>query len=220
MSVVDFYKAVVQCALPPEFEALRLAFKAQAVVRETVNDTEFEFFVSPDGIVCLRSGMGEEHAEKAAQFAISKWHPRFYIDFGVAGALAVGLVVGDVVIAEEVSDVRGFQHEASMGIFGEIPAYPDFKIFERHRISRGKITCENMDVIFDDQRRGVYAQTGAIAVDWESAAVARVCSRNKAEFHSFRMISHVNEDDVKRSRSPEMLRKIHSSAEILAAALV
>ncbi len=215
MTVVGFHKAVIQCAIPPEFESLRQVFRAEAVHREE----DFEFFISPEGIVCLRAGMGEELAGKGAEFAIKKWHPRFYIDYGIAGALAVSLVVGDVIVAEEVSDVRGFQHEASMGIFGEIPSYPDFKIFEKHRVFRGKITCENMDVIFDDQRRAVFAQTGAHAVNWESAAIARVCSQNKTEFHSFRMISDVQEADLKRIRSPEMLRKMCTCAEILALVL-
>jgi nucleoside phosphorylase len=95
------------------------------------------------------------------------------------------------------------------------PQYPDMRTESGLRVTSGLITCEEMDVIHEDVRRNVFSQTGAIAVTWESAELAAFARTHHMSFGCFRMISDVNEADVKHLRSPQMLRKITMAANTM-----
>lgn len=208
MNVVVMNKAIIQCALLPEFEGLRQAFKSQKI--EHTDD--YTFFETEDGIVCILGGMGREKALKAITKAQSKWHARTLIDFGIAGALISNFAVGDLIIANEVSSAEGGHLPIEDRFCTMAPKYPDMTLIKSVRVSSGLITSEEMDVIHEDVRRNVYSQTGAIAVTWETSTLASFAHQHHMSFGSFRMISDVNEQDIKQLRSPKMLRMIANSA--------
>lgn len=206
-------KALIQCAVPPEFEALRQTFKAQKLEHEDGKD----FFVSADGaVVCVRGGMGSTTASESLRWAISKWHPRFVFDFGIAGALAPQLVIGDIILANVVLDSSGEQLTVTNKFNTRFKEHPEFDVVCGLRVSLGSMTCENQDIVHNDVRAELYKQTGALAVNWETIALARVCAEKNIEFCSLRMISDCTEDDVRKLRTPEMLRKIRGASDVLA----
>lgn len=211
VNVVVMNKAIIQCALLPEFEGLRQAFKSQKIE----HTEEFTFFETNEGVVCILGGMGKEKAKKTISKAQSKWHARTLIDFGIAGALISNFSVGDLVIANEVTSADGGHFIVDERFTELAPKYPDMNVIQGVRVATGLITSEEMDIIHEDIRRNVYSQTGAIAVTWETAALAAFAQQHHMSFGSFRIISDVNEQDMKHLRSSRMLRMISSAAGVM-----
>ncbi len=211
MNVVVMNKAIIQCAVLPEFEGLRQAFRAQKI--EHTDD--YSFFETEAGVVCILGGMGKEKALNAITAAQSRWHARLLIDFGIAGALITNFAVGDLVIAIEVASAEGGHFTVDDRFIEMAPRYPEIKVEQGTRLTSGLITCEEIDVIHEDVRKNVNSQTGAIAVTWETAILAEFALKHHMSFGSFRMISDVNEQDIKHLRSPKMLRMISSAATVM-----
>ena len=208
MTVVSLNRAFIQCAVLPEFEGLRQAFRAQKI--EHTDD--FSFFETSDGVICFLGGMGKVRALRAVELAQARWHARTLIDFGIAGALISNFTVGDLVIADRVTSSEGVGYEVDVHFQKLAPKYPDISVAHSTRMTSGLITSEEMDVIHEDVRQNVYSQSGAIAVTWETAALAFFAQQHHMRFGSFRMISDINENDVKHFKSPQMLRRIHMAA--------
>ncbi len=121
----------------------------------------------------ILSGMGREPAREAAQKLVEAGAD-FLAGFGTAGALAPALRPGDLVLAEEVSEA-GKKYAASAELTASV----------RERLSRNGITvhtgtlaCAAEPVATVEAKRELFAQTGAIAVDMESAGVLDAARRN------------------------------------------
>lgn len=217
---------VIQCAVPVELEALRQTFKSQnpRFTQNPENGETYEYFQTGKGVVCARCGMGGARAGAACEFAIRHWSPKLHVDFGIAGALVPALLVGDLVFANKVvhaaeSGARALGVELQPGLLHEVPFYPDFRIFAGLRVSAGPLISVDEEVVTAEERADLHTESGAIAVTWETAAIARACATAGTEFLSARMISDRDETDFEGLRSPATLLRLRDAADSLAVIL-
>jgi adenosylhomocysteine nucleosidase len=102
------------------------------------------------------------------------------ISFGIAGGLAPNLVAGDWVVASGVLTSQG-----------RLPADP---VWTR-RLVEALPGAVHADIIGDDapiadpsEKRRLYAQTGAVAVDTESHIAARIAAAHRIPFAAYRVV--------------------------------
>ena len=149
----------------------------------------------------ILSGMGRERARQAAQKLVGAGADCL-AGFGTAGALAPALRPGDLVLAEEVSEA-GKKYAASAELTASV----------RERLSRNGITVQTgtlagaaEPVATVEAKRGLFAQTGAIAVDMESAGVLDAARCNDLPAFVLRVIidaAHVALPDAVLQRVDE-----------------
>lgn len=149
----------------------------------------------------ILSGMGREPARRAAQKLVEAGADCL-AGFGTAGALAPELKPGDLVLAEEVSEA-GKKYAASAELSASV----------RERLSRNGITvqtgtlaCAAEPVATVEAKRELFGQTGAIAVDMESAGVFDAARRNGLPAFVLRVIidaAHVALPDIALQRVDE-----------------
>lgn len=149
----------------------------------------------------ILSGMGREPARRAAQKLVEAGADCL-AGFGTAGALAPELKPGDLVLAEEVSEA-GKKYAASA----------ELTTTARERLSRNGITvqtgtlaCAAEPVATVEAKRELFGQTGAIAVDMESAGVFDAARRNGLPAFVLRVIidaAHVALPDIALQRVDE-----------------
>ena len=116
--------------------------------------------------------------------AIAKGQPKGIVSFGIAGALAPLLRIGDVVIATHV--VHGDEHYATDPQWSGI-------LRERLPAAHSVVLAGHDQVVSHvDGKRRLFAQTGAHAVDMESHIAARFAARHNIPFVAVRAISDVS----------------------------
>ena len=202
--MVSIVRAIVQCAVLPEFEGLRQVFRAQKIEHGGHRSS----FVSEDQrVVCVLGGMGFERAKESAYWALKKWKTQSFFDFGIAGGLAPMVSVGDIVIADYVYFSN--QTKAELNFVLPLKDFPEFEMRNGARVFKGGIR-EVKEVILDtEHRKQIYEETkgskkvGALAVTWETGALYQISLSLKLNYQSVRMISDVKEEDLTALRPLE-----------------
>jgi hopanoid-associated phosphorylase len=110
------------------------------------------------------------------------------ISIGIAGALAVGLPVGQWVVADAVLD-DGESLPTDPAWTGRLAA-------RLPEAARGVLLGVNAMVADATQKASLHSTTGAVAVDMESHIVARVARRHRLPFAAARVISDAAHHDL------------------------
>lgn len=134
--------------------------------------------------------------------AISGHRPKGIVSFGIAGALAPLLKVGDTVIATHV--VHGEERYACDARWLEIL---------RHKLPRATpaiLVGHDRIVSHVDGKRRLFALSGAHAVDMESHIAARAAARHGIPFAAIRTIS----DAAQRGLPPAALAPLTPKGRI------
>ena len=127
-------------------------------------------------VVLTGTGVGRGPAEAAAERVLTSTRVDRVIVSGIAGGLAPVSGVGDLIVPEEVLDaVTGERFRAT--------AFGDVELGGVIRMGDGS------DYSFDDDDVRRMVADGLIALDMETAAVARVCARYGVPWLAFRVIS-------------------------------
>jgi len=156
------------------------------------------------GLLLVWSGMNVRATEKAAEI-LAAHGCDLLLSWGVAGALAPGLRRGDLVLPTHVLGAEGTRHHPDSR-FGESFARLLPASVHRHR---GPIAEADRPVADPSEKHALGGRTGAVAVDMESAAIARIALRHGIGFHAVRVIidevdtvlpSFVAADDSPRPR--------------------
>lgn len=127
-------------------------------------------------ITVLHHGIGAERSgARVAQF-LEQNRPEILISSGFAGGLDPGLHVGDVMFAENFSDpaliekMRGVKPAEARAFFGALTTQP--------------LAAETVA----DKAR-LFRETGALAVDMETAGIRALCEKSGVRMLSVRAIS-------------------------------
>jgi adenosylhomocysteine nucleosidase len=149
------------------------------------------FFRRSASLRVLETGMGAPAAERALREVLlaPTSAPRLVLSAGFSGALRPGLLVGDLVLATEVIDEEGNAFACSF-----VPSLPE-------HVRRGRILTSSCLVGDPGQKAALGARHQALAVDMESAALARLCRQHQVPFGCLRVIS----DAVDTALSPELV---------------
>jgi adenosylhomocysteine nucleosidase len=152
-------------------------------------------------VLVLETGLGPAAVEAALTWALGSplfgnvpYRPKLVLSAGFSGALRPGLRVGDLVLATEVNDTEGNRWPATWP--GELPPGP-----WRPTITRGRLLTATALVGDPAEKQALGERHDALAVDMESAAVARLCHKREVPFGCLRAIS----DDWDTPLSPRLV---------------
>lgn len=158
----------------------------------------------------ILSGMGRERARQAAQ-KLAGAGADCLAGFGTAGALAPALRPGNLVVAAEVLEA-GRQFTVNAHLTESILKWLRRNNFTAHN---GPLACAAEPAASIQAKQGLFAQTGAIAVDMESAGVFDAAQRNGLPVFVLRVIvdaAHVTLPDA-------VLRRVDEFGEVDARSL-
>ena len=175
--------------------------------------------------VVMQSGMGKVRAASMCQMIIDKYRVDTFFEFGFAGGLVDFLSVGDIVVVTGVSEhdvpnrpeIQSEQDEWRARLFDASSASIDrfaaclSKNNSGATVRNSSVICGDMDIYDREVRDRIAVESGAVAVNWESAAIVDVCAINKIKYVGIRIIS---DWCVKEDQGPipkERIERLHKS---------
>ena len=151
-------------------------------------------------VVVVETGLGAAATEQALQWLLAKplfgnvpLRPKLVLSAGFSGALRAGQKVGDLVLATEVVDQDGTSWPTTWP--GDLPAGE-----WRPPLERGRILTMPALITEPGMKKSLGERFDALAVDMESATLARLCHKNNMPFGCLRAIS----DDLNTPLSPRL----------------
>lgn len=169
-----------------------------------------EGFLAETPVVVVRSGVGKVNAALCAQLLITKFKITHLINTGVAGALASGLNVLDLVISTEVMyhdvDATNWGYE-SCTVPGmprtfeanqelvKIAAAACEKLFPNKTIIQGIIASGDQFIGSNEMKNKIKELCNPACVEMEGAAIGHVASVNRIPFIVIRCMSDMADDN-------------------------
>jgi adenosylhomocysteine nucleosidase len=137
-------------------------------------DAIYEGRHGPVDVIATISGVGTAAATQAAHRLLDDGDVDHLLVIGVAGGIADGIHVGDVVVPEIVLDAASGREHRSTPL-GRTEAF-------------GRLYTSD-EFIKDIDRLGGFRDQGVTAIDMETSAVAAVCAERNVPWSVFRGIS-------------------------------
>ncbi len=168
-----------------------------------------EGFLAEIPVVVVRSGVGKVNAALCAQLLITKFKITHLINTGVAGALASGLNVLDLVISTEVMyhDVDatnwGYENCTVPGMPRTFEANQELvsiaaaaceKLFPNKTIIQGIIASGDQFIGSNEMKNKIKELCNPACVEMEGAAIGHVASVNRIPFVVIRCMSDMADD--------------------------
>lgn len=199
------------CAMAVEVQGLKTLMNDP----ETITYAKMDFTKGTIGnteVVAVECGVGKVNAAMCAQAMIDRFSPAAVINSGVAGAVAKGVHIYDMVIGTEV-----LEHDMNATALGdpqgEITFSDENRIFfpcDAEIISalgkacgdtahKGRIASGDLFVSAYEQREKIGIRFNALACEMEGGAIGHVCYRNQVPFCVFRVIS----DDMENNEGED-----------------
>jgi len=152
-------------------------------------------------VLVLETGVGRQQTEAALNWLLSRplhgnvaYRPKVVLSAGYCGALDAARKVGDVCLATEVADLEGNVWPTSWP--GELPPGE-----WSPQLYRGRVLTTPQLIGSPEEKRALASRHAAIAVDMESAIVARLCRKHDIPFGCVRAVS----DEVNTALSPRLV---------------
>ena len=199
-------------AMEPEVERLIAALKGKRC--DTVGSLKFyRGRLGKKSAVIVKCGVGKVFAAIAAEAMIMKYAPRLVINTGVAGAIASGISVGDVLVASKlvqhdmdtsaIGDPKGlisginkiyFETDTRAAVLASNLA-ADLGI----KTASGTVASGDIFVSSSELKARIASDFGASACEMEGAAVAHVCYVNATPCLVIRAISDSADEESSMS---------------------
>lgn len=182
-------------------------------------------------VVVVKCGVGKVNAACCTQILIDRYRVDKILNVGVAGALAKGLRIGDVVVSDDAvqydMDASAFGHPR-----GEIPNM-DITYFPADRrmirlseeVSRetgikiliGRIMTADMGVGDTELKTELVETWNGACAEMEGAAIAHACHINQVPFLIIRSISDNADEDLNETYSMSIEEAVKPSGRFLMA---
>ena len=138
-------------------------------------------------------GIGQAAAAKVCDAIITAHRPRWIISAGYAGGLQASLARGEILLVDAVEDTEGNRFDLDLRLNrDEIEQQPGLHV--------GKLLTAGRLVARPEEKQALGERHDALAVDMETAAVARVCRNAGVPLVAVRAIS----DAVDERLPPEI----------------
>jgi len=166
----------------------------------------------PDGtrLLCARSGVGADRALSAARWLADAGVTALAV-VGISGGLDPSLRSGDLVVAETVLEYGG---GAAHGEWRTDAVRADLLCAtlaaEALRVRRGAVIAASRAVLTAEGKGPLHGRWGALAVDLESAAVARAASERKLPLVVLRAVC----DTADQSVPPDLLDALDGDGSV------
>lgn len=141
-------------------------------------------FYITDKLLVVYSGAGHVNAKSASELLVAKGANRL-ISWGCAAALSESLKPGDLILADELIDAGN----VVMATSADWLAYAKNSLAKFVVIQSGRLAESTSIVSSSKEKKQLHAITGAIALDMESVAVARVAKQHTLHFLIIRVIA-------------------------------
>src|SRR5688572_17963181 len=128
------------------------------------------------GMAVITSGHGQAAAQKATEVLIAGHRPHWVISAGFAGGLQAHIKRSDIVMANSVAGESGERLTIDLRMPEESP--PGVHV--------GCMLTADQIIRATKEKRLLGEKHGALAVDMESLAVAKVCQQEKQRFLAIR----------------------------------
>lgn len=160
----------------------------------------FEARAGARRIVFIATGIGAERAAEAARIALERFPaPEFVIGTGVVGALSAGLSPGDIVLADRIvtAPAAEWADEPCLEIARDTLAHCEGALRQAGLdFARGGLLTSRRVLANVHTKRRAKGESGAIAVDMESAALASEAARRGLRFAVVRTVMDALGDEV------------------------
>jgi adenosylhomocysteine nucleosidase len=153
-----------------------------------------ELLAFDDGALLAVSGIGREAAEAAARALIDAGVAAL-MTFGMAGGLDPALQAGSVVLPCELISADGTRFAASRSWRERVAA----AVSPLRAVSAGNLLTSTRAIDTPSGKSTAFRETGAAAVDMESAAVAAIASHHNLPFIAVRVIVDTAADTLPRA---------------------
>jgi len=137
-----------------------------------------------DKLLVAYSGAGPINARSAAEMLVAKGATRL-ISWGCAAALSTSLKPGDLILADKLIDDGNV----------EVAANADWHSYTKNILATGMVVhtgrlAESKSIVSSSKdKKQMHSITGAVALDMESIAIARVARQQTLPFLAIRVIA-------------------------------
>lgn len=156
-------------------------------------------------VVIVEAGTGQERARRATHALIDAHTPSWVLAAGFSGGLQPSLKIGDLVIGNSIVNTTGDE------LVVDVKMAPD----PTRGWHVGRLVTADHIVRTIAEKQQLAERTGAMAVDMESLAVAKVCAETRTRFLAIRGIS----DDLSEDLPPEVLSVFGGTGTLRAGAI-
>jgi hopanoid-associated phosphorylase len=136
-----------------------------------------------DKVLLAYSGAGPTNAQAAAELLVAHGATRL-MSWGCAGALSAALKPGDLVLADRLMTAEN----VGMAVDDDWHSHAKSRLAGYVAVHAGCLAESKSIVSAGKEKQQLHALTGAIAVDMESIAVAKVARRHGHPFLAIRVI--------------------------------
>ena len=140
-----------------------------------------------DNLLVTYSCAGPENAEAAAKLLVAKGATRL-ISWGCAAALSASLKPGDLILADKLMDAEGYIDE-KFCVSIEWHSYTKNLLATTIGVHTGCLAESKRIVSSCKDKKQLHSITGAVALDMESVATARVARQYDLPFLAIRVIA-------------------------------
>ena len=162
---------------------VRPLLRRQSGVRKS--GTVYSFLRDGAPVLLAVAGVGEENAYREAHRLLERVAVRGIVTIGFAGGLADFLNGGDVVLADHVMDQQtGERYDCSGDLWPAQHAH------------RGGLLSAAEVIASAAEKRNLAGKWGAVAVDMESAGVARAAAESGVEFAAIKAITDTSMESI------------------------
>lgn len=149
-----------------------------------------------DTIVVGYFGAGAGNASAAAERLIAQGTTRL-LSWGCAAALSDTLKPGDLVLADTLIDAEG----AHLSIDSDWHRAAQKCLSNSRPVHTGSLAESHSIVAYAKDKQHLHRQTGAIALDMESVAIAKVAQQHRLPFLAIRAIADPADMDLPKAVS-------------------
>ncbi|GAB4505514.1 MAG: hypothetical protein Fur0043_25100 [Anaerolineales bacterium] len=185
-------KVVVLISAIVEWEAVK-GILHPLVLQTTPYGEAFQHDFDDWSVTLLHAGWGKAASAGAMQYALDHYEPDLVVNLGTCGGFEGSVEQGKIVLVE-----RTFIYDIVelMGDFGAVADYYasslDLSWLPEpypHPVRRGVLASADSDLL--PEKIPILKAQGAIAADWESAALAWVARKNHVRLLILRAVSDV-----------------------------
>ena len=201
-------KTVVLISAIAEWNAVKPLFP-DAKLRGFPFGECFDILLQEEHISFFHSGWGKIASAGSMQYVIDKYSPDLIVNLGTCGGFEGGVTQGEIILVEQtyVYDIVELMgdldivsyYASSLDLSWLTEPYP-------YSVRRGMIASADSDL--PPAKIPFLKAQGAIAADWESAALAWVAQRNQARLLILRGVSDmVSEEGGEAYNNIEMFNE-------------
>lgn len=193
------------CALPLELSD----FLGRCSKIKTYSGGKFTFrggFYGETRVAVVESGTGPDRARRATMALLDAHSPQWIVSAGFCGALVPGMKVGDIVVANQIATIADDLVTVDIGMTTD----------SARGLHVGRTLTVDKIVRQVSEKQALAEQSGAIAIDMETHAIACVCRERKTKFMAVRAVS----DDLSTDLPAEVMSLVGDTGAVRIGAVI